>query len=72
MFGFLMLYICSTQNGMTAAELAQSRGYRDIAKLIIDEGMYFIIWDNNFMKTLFSLYNLYYCRTVLCDVPTSL
>ena len=51
MFGFLLLYICSTQNGMTAAELAQSRGYRDIAKLIIDEGMYFIIYDNNFIKT---------------------
>ena len=72
MFGFLLLYVCSTQNGMTPAELAQSRGYRDIAKLIIDEGMYFIIWDNNFMKTSFSLYSLYYCRTVLCNVLTSL
>ena len=49
MVGFLLLYICSTQNGMTAAELAQREGYRDIAKLIIDEGMYFIILDNNFM-----------------------
>ena len=72
MFGFLLLYICSTQDGMTAAELAQREGYRDIAKLIIDEGMYFIIWDNNFMKTSFSLYSLYYCRTVLCNVLTTL
>ena len=65
MFGFLLLYICSAQGGMTAAELGQSRGYRDIAKLIIDEGMYFIIYDNNFMKTSFSLYSLYYCRYVM-------
>ena len=69
MFGFLLLYICSTQDGKTPAELAQSR---DIAKLIIDEGMYFIIWDNNFMKTSFSLYSLYYCRTVSCNVLTTL
>ena len=52
MFGFLLLYICSTQDGMTPAELAQSRGYRDSAKLLIDEGMYFIIY---IMKTSFSL-----------------
>ena len=72
MFGFLLLYICSTQDGMTPAELAQTKGYRDIAKLIIDEGMYLIIYDNNFKKTSLSLYSLYYCRTVLCNVLTSL
>ena len=57
MFGFLLLHICFTQDGMTPAELSQSRGYRDMAKLIIDEGMYFIIWDTtlSFMTTSFSL-----------------
>ena len=74
MFGFLLLHICSTQDGMTAAELAQREGYLDIAKLIIDEGMYFIIWDNNFayQENFISLYSVYYCGTVLCNVLTSL
>ena len=40
---FLLLHTISNQDGRTPAELAQSRGYRDIAKLIIHEGMYFII-----------------------------
>ena len=34
---------------MTPAELAQSSGYQDMAKLIIDEGIYFIIWNNNYV-----------------------
>ena len=50
MFDFLLLYISSTQDGRTPAEVAQSRGHRDIAKLIIDEGMYLIICENNFKK----------------------
>ena len=47
---------------MTPAELAQSRGYRDIAKLLIDEGMYFIICDNNFASHenfIFFVYRVY-------------
>ena len=39
---FLLLHVLHAifiQVGRTPAELAQSRGYRDIAKLIIDEGM---------------------------------
>ena len=48
MFGFLLLHEFFTQNGKTPAEVALSRGYHDIAKQMIDEGMYFIILDNNF------------------------
>ena len=47
MFAFLLIH-SFTQDGKTSAELAQTRGYRDIAKLIIDEGMYFITWDNKY------------------------
>ena len=39
MFGFLLLHILFTQDCMTPAELALSRGCRDMAKLIIDEGI---------------------------------
>ena len=46
----MLLHIFFTQNGMTPAELAQSRGYRDIADLIIDEGMYFIIWEKKYVQ----------------------
>ena len=49
-FNILLLHTFFTQDGRTPAELAQSRGYRDMAKLIIDEGMYFIIRDNNFVN----------------------
>lgn len=51
-FNILLLHTFFTQDGRTPAELAQSRGYRDSAKLLIDEGMYFIIY---IMKTSFSL-----------------
>ena len=40
MFGFLLIHSFSTQAGKTPAELAQSRGYRNIANLLIDKGMY--------------------------------
>ena len=45
---YVCMYMCmsgiyfpfSTQDGKTAAEVAQGEGYRNIAKLIIDEGIY--------------------------------
>ena len=49
MFGYVLIHSFSTQDGKTPAELAQSEGYRDIAKLIIDEGMYLITWDNKYV-----------------------
>ena len=39
MFGFLLLHILFIQEDMTPAELAQSKGNREMAKLIIDEGI---------------------------------
>ena len=47
---FLYTFSTSTQDGRTPAEVAQTKGYRDIAKLIIDEGMYMIIWENNYVQ----------------------
>ena len=47
LFDFLSFF--TIQDGRTPAEVAQSTGYQGIAKLIIDEGMYFRICDNNYV-----------------------